>query len=359
MKAAVCRAFNEPLVIEELTIEEPQAGELLVDVKACAICHSDITYMEGGWGGDLPALYGHEAAGIVKAIGPETPGVQVGDHVVVTLIRACGQCFYCSRGDRVMCETTLPLSTRTPIRDASGAPVAQMMNVGSFADQVLVHHSQIAVMPKDVDFAVASLLGCGVITGVGAAINTTHISPGSSAVVIGTGGVGLNVIQGAALSGANPLIAIDVNDSKLEASRAFGATHVINSTTQDAAAEVTAITNGRMADHVFVSVGFGPAIEQGLGLMGKGAETVIVGMPPSGVMTTFDPAWLADDSQRIIGSKMGSAQTPMDIPQLVGLYRAGRLKLDELVTGTYPLEEINEAVDSVKRGEALRNVVVF
>ena len=359
MKAAVCRAFNEPLVIEELTIEEPQAGELLVDVKACAICHSDITYMDGGWGGDLPALYGHEAAGIVKAVGPETPGVQVGDHVVVTLIRACGQCFYCSRGDRVMCETTLPLSTRTPIRDASGAPVAQMMNVGSFADQVLVHHSQIAVMPKDVDFAVASLLGCGVITGVGAAINTTHISPGSSAVVIGTGGVGLNVIQGAALSGANPLIAIDVNDSKLEASRAFGATHVINSTTQDATAEVTAITNGRMADHVFVSVGFGPAIEQGLGLMGKGAETVIVGMPPSGVMTTFDPAWLADDSQRIIGSKMGSAQTPMDIPQLVGLYRAGRLKLDELVTGTYPLEEINEAVDSVKRGEALRNVVVF
>ena len=359
MKAAVCRAFNEPLVIEELTIEEPQAGELLVDVKACAICHSDITYMDGGWGGDLPALYGHEAAGIVKAVGPETPGVQVGDHVVVTLIRACGQCFYCSRGDRVMCETTLPLSTRTPIRDASGAPVAQMMNVGSFADQVLVHHSQIAVMPKDVDFAVASLLGCGVITGVGAAINTTHIAPGSSAVVIGTGGVGLNVIQGAALSGVNPLIAIDVNDSKLEASRAFGATHVINSTTQDAAAEVKALTNGRMADHVFVSVGFGPAIEQGIGLMGKGAETVIVGMPPSGVTTTFDPSWLASDSQRIVGSKMGSAQTPMDIPQLVGLYRAGRLKLDELVTGTYPLEEINEAVDSVKRGEALRNVVVF
>jgi Zn-dependent alcohol dehydrogenase len=359
MKAAVCRAFNEPLVIEELTIEEPQAGELLVDVKACAICHSDITYMEGGWGGDLPALYGHEAAGIVKAVGPETPGVQVGDHVVVTLIRACGQCFYCSRGDRVMCEATLPLSARTPIRDASGASVAQMMNVGSFADQVLVHHSQIAVMPKDVDFAVASLLGCGVITGVGAAINTTHIAPGSSAVVIGTGGVGLNVIQGAALSGANPLIAIDVNDSKLEASRAFGATHVINSTTQDAAAEVKALTNGRMADHVFVSVGIGPAIEQGLGLMGKGAETVIVGMPPSGVTTTFDPSWLASDSQRIIGSKMGSAQTPMDIPQLVGLYRAGRLKLDELITGTYPLEEINEAVASVKRGEALRNVVVF
>lgn len=359
MKAAVCRAFNEPLVIEELTLEAPQAGELVVDVKACAICHSDITYMDGGWGGALPALYGHEAAGVVSAVGPETPGVQVGDHVVVTLIRACGQCFYCSRGDRVMCETTLPLSTREPIKDASGAPVAQMMNVGSFAEQVLVHHSQIAVMPKDVSFSVASLLGCGVITGVGAAINTTKIKPGESVVVIGTGGVGLNCIQGAALSGANPLIAVDVNDAKLEASKEFGATHGINSKTQDVAAEVKALTNGRMADHVLVSVGVGPAIEQGIGLMGKGAETVIVGMPPSGVTTTFDPSWVASDSQRIIGSKMGSAQTPADIPQLVGLYRGGRLKLDELVTKEYPLEEINEAIAAVKRGEALRNVVVF
>ncbi len=359
MKAAVCRAFNDPLVIEELTLEAPQAGELVVDVKACAICHSDITYMDGGWGGALPALYGHEAAGIVSAVGPETPGVQVGDHVVVTLIRACGQCFYCSRGDRVMCEATLPLSTRQPIKDASGAPVAQMMNVGSFAEQVLVHHSQIAVMPKDVSFSVASLLGCGVITGVGAAINTTKIKPGASVVVIGTGGVGLNCIQGAALSGANPLIAVDVNDAKLEASKEFGATHGINSKTQDVAAEVKALTNGRMADHVLVSVGVGPAIEQGIGLMGKGAETVIVGMPPSGVTTTFDPSWIAADSQRIIGSKMGSAQTPADIPQLVGLYRGGRLKLDELVTKEYPLEEINEAIAAVKRGEALRNVVVF
>ena len=359
MKAAVCRAFNEPLVIEELELEGPQAGELVVDVKACAICHSDITYMDGGWGGALPALYGHEAAGVVSAVGPETPGVAVGDHVVVTLIRSCGQCFYCSRGDRVMCETVLPLSERQPITDASGAPVAQMMNVGSFAEQVLVHHSQIAVMPKDVDFAVASLLGCGVITGVGAAINTTSISPGESVVVIGTGGVGLNCIQGAALSGANPLIAVDVNDAKLEAAKAFGATHGINSTSADVAAEVKALTNGRMAEHVLVSVGVGPAIEAGIGLMSKGGETIIVGMPPTGVTTTFDPSWLASDSQRIVGSKMGSAQVPVDIPQLVGLYRGGRLKLDELVTKRYPLEEINEAVAAVKRGEALRNVVVF
>ena len=225
--------------------------------------------------------------------------------------------------------------------------------------QVLVHHSQIAVMPKDVDFAVASLLGCGVITGVGAAINTTSISPGESVVVIGTGGVGLNCIQGAALSGANPLIAVDVNDAKLEAAKAFGATHGINSASADVAAEVKALTDGRMAQHVLVSVGVGAAIEQGLGLMSKGGETIIVGMPPSGVTTTFDPSWLASDSQRIVGSKMGSAQVPVDIPQLVGLYRGGRLKLDELVTKRYPLEEINEAVAAVKRGEALRNVVVF
>jgi Zn-dependent alcohol dehydrogenase len=260
--------------------------------------------------------------------------------------------------DRVVLRVDNP-PVRQPLKDASGAPVAQMMNVGSFAEQVLVHYSQVAVMPADVGFDVASLLGCGVITGVGAAINTTHVAPGDSAVVIGTGGVGLNVLQGASLSGANPLIAVDVNDAKLEASREFGATHVINSMTQDVAAEVRRLTDGRMAEHVFVSVGVGPAIEQGISLMGKGAETIIVGMPPSGVTTAFDPSWVAADSQRIIGSKMGSAKIPVDIPHLVNLYRGGRLKLDELVTQRYPLEEINEAIAAVKRGEALRNVVVF
>lgn len=360
MRAAVCRAFGEPLVIEDVAIEAPQGpGEILVDVHACAICHSDITFIEGGWGGDLPALYGHEVAGVVAAVGDGTSGIAPGDHVVVTLLRTCGNCFYCAKGERVLCETVLPISERVLLRDADGTPITQAMAVGGFADQVLVHQSQVAVIPADVDLAVAALLGCGVITGVGATINTTHIEAGESAVVIGTGGVGLNCLQGAALSGANPLIAIDVNDAKLEASRAFGATHVINSTTQDAAAEVRAITDGRMAEHVFVSVGIGPAIEQGMGLMGPGGETVIVGMPPTGVETTFDPTGLAYYAQRVVGCRMGSTQVPVDIPQLVGLYRAGRLKLEELVSGRYPLEDINEAIDAVNRGEALRNVVVM
>jgi len=360
VKAAVCRAFNAPLSIEELEIGAPEEpGEILVDVHACAVCHSDITFWEGGWGGALPALYGHEVAGVVSAVAPGTTGAQVGDHVVVTLLRTCGACFYCAKGERVLCSTPVPLSGRTVLHDASGAPVVQQMAVGGFAEQVLVHESQVAVIPKEVDLVAASLLGCGVITGVGATINTTHIEPGESAVVIGTGGVGLNCLQGAALSGANPLIAIDVVDGKLDAARGFGATHVVNSKAQDAVEEVRRITDGRMAEHVFVSVGVGPAIEQGVSLMGPGGETVIVGMPPTGVETTFDPTNLAYYSQRVVGCRMGSTQVPVDVPQLVGLYQAGRLKLDELVSGSYPLERIDEAIAAVNRGEALRNVVVM
>jgi Zn-dependent alcohol dehydrogenase len=346
-------------VIEELTIEEPQAGEVLVDVRACAVCHSDITYAQGGWGGALPAVYGHEVAGVVRALGSGVRGIPVGERAVVTLIRSCGTCRACTDGTFVLCEGFVPLSARAPLRDDGGAPVVQGLNAGGFAEQVLVHHSQIAPLPDDVDFVTGSLLGCGVITGFGAVVKTADVSPGESAVVIGAGGVGLNCIQGAALSGANPIVAIDVVAAKLEASRSFGATATIDASREDVHAALAALTDGRMADHVFVSVGAQSAIEQGVSLMARGGETVIVGMPAAGISCAFDPGDLADRAQRIVGSKMGSAHVQVDIPHLLGLYRSGRLKLDELVSGTYPLEEINEAFASVVRGEALRNVIVF
>ena len=359
MRAAVCRAHGEPLVIEELTLDLPHPGEVLVDVRACAVCHSDITYAQGGWGGTLPAVFGHEAAGVVAAVGPEVHGVAPGDRVVVTLIRSCGTCRSCTDGRFVLCEGIVGLGARAPLRDASGEPVLQGMNAGGFAEQVLVHHSQVAPLPDDVDFVTGSLLGCGVITGVGAVTKTASVAPGESVVVIGAGGVGLNCLQGAALSGAHPIVAVDVVPSKLEAARLFGATTTVDASRDDVAGAVAAATERRMADHVFVSVGAGAAIEQGLSLMARGGETVIVGMPASGITCTFDPGELADRGQRILGSKMGSAHVQVDIPHLLGLYRAGRLKLDELVSGTYSLSEINDAFDSVVRGEALRNVVVF
>lgn len=359
MKAAVCRAFGKPLVIEDIGIASPQAGEVKVRVKACGVCHSDISYAEGAWGGSLPAVYGHEAAGIVEQVGPGVDELKAGDHVIVTLVRSCGHCYFCVQGKPVYCETTFRLDKESPLHASDGTPITQAMRTGAFAESILVHASQAVTIPDDVPFESASLLACGVITGVGAVVYTAAVETGSSVVVIGTGGVGLNVVQGAALAGAQPIIAVDLSNQKLAAARSFGATHTINPREEDAVQRVAGLTGGRRADYVFVAVGARSAIEQGLTLMRRAGTTVIVGMPATGVTSTFDPVGVANDGQRILGSKMGSARIQIDLPALLALYRQGRLKLDELVTGRYPLDRINEAMGSAARGEALRNVIVF
>jgi Zn-dependent alcohol dehydrogenase len=205
----------------------------------------------------------------------------------------------------------------------------------------------------------ASLIACGVLTGLGAVVNTASVRAGSSVVVIGCGGVGLNSIQGARIAGASPIIAIDVEPLKLAAARDFGATETINARGEDVVERVTALTGGRKADWVFVTVGVKGAAEQGVSLMKRNGATVLVGMPPSGVKAAIDPGWLATDGQRILGSKMGSARPTIDVPMIVRLYREGRLKLDQLISGRYRLESINEALASSRSGAALRNVIVF
>ena len=359
MKAAVCRAFGEPLVIEEVDLAPPGPGEIRVKLAACAICHSDIFYAEGAWGGDLPAVYGHEAAGMVEEVGPAVSTVKPGDHVVVTLIRSCGHCHYCSQGLPVACETSFPLDDGSPIKAADGSPVLHGLRTGAFAEYALVDASQAVIIPKDVPLDSASLLACGVITGFGAVVNTAGMKPGGSVVVIGAGGVGLNSVQGAAVGGASTIIAVDIVASKLEAAKRFGATHGIDGRTADLVDQVRALTGGRGADYVFVTVGAKAAFDQAFGLASPAGAIVLVGMPETGVMTEMDPGTVAALNQRILGSKMGSSRIQVDIPYLVSLYRQGRLKLDELITGRYPLEEINEAIASVKSGEALRNVIVF
>jgi Zn-dependent alcohol dehydrogenase len=332
---------------------------LRVRVVACAICHSDIHYADGAWGGSLPSVFGHEASGIIEEIGAGVEGFQVGDHVVVTLIRSCGQCYYCSEGDEVLCEGSFSLDEAGPISAADGSPITQGLRTGAFAEQVVVDPSQVVAIPRDVPFDSASLLACGVITGLGAVVNTARVAAGANVVVIGTGGVGLNSIQGAALSGCTPVIAIDISDEKLTAAKSFGATHGINSVREDAARAVRALTGGRGADYVFVTVGVKAVIEQGFALIRKGGTLVLVGMPASGEIAGFEPLTVANDCQIVLGSKMGSSRIRDDIPKLVGLYKEGRLKLDELISNRYPLAEINEAIASVNRGEALRNVIVF
>ncbi len=364
MKAAICTEFGKPLVVEEVGIDPPQAGEVMVKLAACAICHSDIHFMEGAWGGDLPTVYGHEAAGVVEETGPGVAGVETGDHVVVTLIRSCGRCFFCAQGDPHMCEAKFPLDAESRLHFAQGGPVNQGLRTGAFAEYALVDESQLVRIPREMPLDSASLLACGVITGLGAVVNTARVPAGSSVVVIGTGGVGLNSVQGAHLAGAHPIIAIDPADAKLEAARAFGASHAVNPEAAnppagDAKALVRALTQGRGADYVFVTVGSAKAIEQGLRLLRRAGTLVVVGMPPSGVTARFEPLILADKGLRIVGSKMGSTRLRVDVPKLVRLYQEGRLKLDELITARYPLAEINEAIAAVKRGEALRNVILF
>ncbi|MGE0210812.1 MAG: Zn-dependent alcohol dehydrogenase [Parvibaculaceae bacterium] len=359
MKAAVCRRFGEPLVIEELDLAAPGPGEVKVAIKACAICHSDIFFLDGAWGGTLPAVYGHEAAGIVEALGEGVSDLKAGDHVVVTLIRSCGHCHYCGRGEEVLCESEFALDRKGPLTGPDGEAVKQGLRTGAFAEAVVVERSQVAAIPKSIPFEAASLIACGGLTGFGAVVNTADVKPGASVVVIGAGGVGLNSIQAARIVGAAPLIAIDVLDRKLAAARRFGAGDTVNARDEEAVARVRELTHGRGADYVFVTVGSGAVVDQAFGMLSRGGRLVLVGMPPSGVTATMDPGNIANDSQIVLGSKMGSSRVKIDVPKLVDLYQRGELLLDELVSGRYPLERINEAVASSRSGTALRNVIVF
>ncbi|MDX1710305.1 MAG: Zn-dependent alcohol dehydrogenase [Rhodovibrionaceae bacterium] len=359
MKAAVCREFGKPLVIEEVSLDPPGTGEVRVRTAACAICHSDIIAMDGGWGGVLPSIYGHEAAGVVTATGPGVTGLEVGDHVVATLLRSCGTCHFCGQDESFFCEGEFALDREHRLHDAAGGHLHQGLRTGAFAEELVVDRSQVAVIPHDLPLDSASLLACGVITGLGAVTNTARVPAGASVAVIGCGGVGLNSVQGAALSGAEPIIALDTVNEKLDAALTFGAGHGVNPTREDATAKVRQLTGGRGADFAFVTVGSKAAIEASLKLVRRGGTVVVVGMPASGVMAEFEAAEFAGDGLKILGSKMGSTRLDVDIPALVELYRSGRLKLDELVSGRFALDEINEAIAAIRAGRSLRNVIVF
>ena len=360
MKAAVCYAYDQPLVIEDIEIDPPQTGEVKVRVAACAICHSDVHQIRGDWSAALPLVAGHEAAGIVEEIGPGVTTVEVGDHVVMSLLRSCGRCFYCSKGDTHLCEGKFALQSGTRLHNKQGQPIHQSIKTAAFAEIAVVDQSQLVPIPKEIPLDSASLLACGVITGLGAVINTARVGTGESVAVVGIGGVGLNAIQGALLSGAQPIIAIDLLDNKLEAAREFGATHTINVAREsDPAPAVKALTGGRGVDYAFMTVGSSQAVAQAITLIRRGGSLVLVGIPNDKATYPLLLAQTVWMERRILSSSMGSTRLSVQVPQLVELYQHKRLKLDELISRRYPLEEINEAIASMERGEALRNVIVF
>ena len=358
IRAAVSREFGQPLHIEELNLRAPGEGEVRVKVAAVAICHSDIFYMDGDWGGHLPAVFGHEAAGVVAEVGDAADDLAIGDRVVVTLVRSCGTCHQCARGNEVACSTKFPLNELSPLTDQAGTSIAQGLFTGAFAEQVVVHRSQLVALRGATPLDSSSLLACGVITGVGAVLNTAEVREGSHVVVIGTGGVGLNVVQGARIAGAATITAIDLNPDKLVAARQMGATHTVDGSVYDGLAQVKAITDGLLADYVFVAAGSVAAVDSAYQLVAPMGALVVVGMPPTGHTSPLDTGGLAARNQRVLGSKMGSSVIADDIPKLESLYHDGTLVLDDLVSGRFSLDDINDAVDSVRRGEALRSVVI-
>ncbi|MCR9111144.1 alcohol dehydrogenase catalytic domain-containing protein [Marivita sp. XM-24bin2] len=354
--AAVCTEFGQPLQLEELDLRAPEAGEIEVTLEAVAICHSDIHFAEGAWGGDLPAVYGHEAAGRISAIGPSVRGLAEGQRVVVTLIKSCGTCPNCASGKPTICET--PGTEASPLSRLDGAPVVQAMNCGAFAERVVVDQSQVVPLPDDMPPEAVALMACGVITGVGAVVNAGHLRAGEDVVVIGAGGVGLNAIQGARIAGARRIVAVDMTEDKLETAKAFGATDGVLATGKAPWKQVTRIL-GRGADLVAVTVGAIPAYNTALRYMGWGGRMVMIGMPHSGAMAEYEPVVLAYMAQGMVGSKMGDVVIRRDIPWLADLYRQDRLKLDELVSGRWSLDQINEAIANTKAGDAKRNVILF
>ena len=359
MKAAVCRAFGAPLEIADIELRPPGPGEIEVGIAACAVCHSDIHAIDGAWGGYLPAVFGHEAAGHVTAVGAGVTDIAHGDPVLVTPIRACGACPSCAGGHPATCETPHDRVQGSPLKDRDGTPVEQGISAAAFAERTVVDRSQVQKIPSGICMDAASLLSCGVITGFGAVTNTAGVQPGSNVVVVGAGGVGLNSIQGAAIAGAARVIAVDTVPEKLNGAREFGATHTASATDDDAELQVRNLTAGRGADTVFVTVGAAGAYRKAPRFLAPRGQLIAVGMPPSDALAEWSPADFSYLGQGIRGSCLGDTVLSRDIPRLVELYRQGRLKLDELVTGRYPLARINDAIDDTRSGKSRRNVILF
>jgi len=358
IRAAVSRGVGLLPSIEELHLDAPNDDEVRVAVEACAVCHSDLSYVDGTWATEFPLVLGHEASGHVAEIGDRVTDLTVGDPVVVSLIRTCGECQACRRGRDVACTGDLTLNSRSPLADAAGTRIPQGLNVAAFATQVVVHRSQVVRVPDDVGLVEASLLGCGVLTGSGAVTNTAGVAGGETVVVVGCGGVGIGAIQAARIAGAAPIIAVEPLVEKRDAALGFGATHALDPATDDLAAAIRSTTGGSLADHVFITTGTPAALDGAIDLLAPMGNLVIVGMPADDVTIQITPSRLAAANQSILGCKMGAARVAVDVPALIEHHRTGRLDLAGMVTSTHPLDDLAAAFDEVRRGEVLRTVIL-
>lgn len=355
MKAAVLREVKKPLSIEEVQIDPPGRGQVMVKTAAAGVCHSDLHFIDGTWPMPLPAILGHEGAGIVERVGENVTSVQPGDHVVLLWTPACGRCYYCTIGRPNLCTAGRSTSQHLHIGDQAVAP---FLSMSAFAEYMVVPEDGVVKIRDDAPLDRACLVGCAVMTGVGAVTNTAKVPAGSSVAVIGAGGVGLNVIQGAALVGAAKIIAIDIKPNKLEMAKRFGATDVVNAAEQDPVAAVRALTDGG-ADYAFEVIGLPSAITQAFDMVRRGGEAVVVGMSPLGSKAEIDTSTLFIGEKVLRGCAYGSTRPRVDMPRIIDLYMAGKLNLDGLVSRRYGLDGINEAFDALRAGDVARSVIAF
>ncbi|MBW3558946.1 MAG: Zn-dependent alcohol dehydrogenase [Proteobacteria bacterium] len=370
MKAAVLRQVGQPLAIEEVAIGKPGPHEVLIRTAAAGICHSDLHFIEGSYRHPLPAVLGHEASGVVEAVGSEVRTVKPGDHVVTCLSAFCGHCDQCVTGHLSLCVSPdtrrrkgepprlgQPAPSEAGLGDAPGV-MHQYLNLSAFAEQMLIHEHACTAIRRDMPLDVAAVIGCAVVTGVGAVVHTAAVRPGESVVVIGCGGVGLSAVNGAAIAGAGRIIAVDRVPAKLELARRLGATDVVDASAVDDPAKAVLELTGGGVHHALEAIGLKTTLEQAWRMLRRGGTVTSIGMIPSGVNIEIPGIdFLAE--KRIQGSFMGSNRFPVDMPRYVDFYLQGRLKLNDLISRRIGLGEVNAGFDELKRGELARSVIVF
>lgn len=365
MKAAVLRQVQTPLSVEEVEVLPPRANEVLVRLAAAGVCHSDQHVISGDLPAALPAILGHEGAGVVEAVGPGVTRVAPGDHVILLFRATCGACSYCAIGRPALCGIGLRLRATGLMPDGTsrfrqgGQELRSFAGVSCFAEYTVVLEQAVVPIRPEMPLDRAALVGCSVMTGVGAVVNRARVEPGASVLVIGAGGVGLNVVQGAALVGAEPIIAADLVPAKLELACAFGATHTIDASREDVLAATRELTHGEGVDYAFEAVGRPALISLAVEAVRRGGTAVIVGLAPSAAEATIRPQAMVLQEKALLGTIYGSTRPHHDMPRLVDLYLAGKLKLDELISRRYRLDEINEGFRAMLAGEVARGVVAF
>jgi S-(hydroxymethyl)glutathione dehydrogenase/alcohol dehydrogenase len=359
MKAAIFHGAHQPLTIEDIDIDKPNAREVVVRTVASGVCHSDLHFVDGLYPMAAPAVLGHEAAGLVEDVGELVTYVKPGDHVIACLSVFCGHCDQCLTGHPNLCSNpeTKRAPNDRPRLSQKGEVVHQFINVSSYAEKMLLHENAIVKIRDDMPLDRAALIGCGVTTGVGAVLNTARIEAGSTVAVFGAGGVGLAAIQGAVIAGARMIIAVDVVESKLATARELGATHIVDASSRDPAAAIREMTNGGV-DYAFEAIGLKVAAEQAFNCIRSGGTATIIGMIPVGQKVELDGFQFLSE-KKIQGSTMGSNRFRVDMPKYIDFYLQGRLKLDEMITRRGRLEDVNEAFRAMKAGEVARTVLMF